>query len=95
MVQARRARPHRVRGRLGLFSAATTFVNSTNTNQEIFMKPSTQDKVEGTAKEIAGNIKEASGRMVRNPRLESDGKTEKIEGKVQKKVGEIEKVLGC
>jgi uncharacterized protein YjbJ (UPF0337 family) len=58
------------------------------------MKTSTQDKAEGTAKDIAGNVKEAAGKTVGNPRLEADGKSEKIEGKVQTKVGEIEKVLG-
>ncbi len=59
------------------------------------MKSSTQDKAEGTAKNIAGSVKEAAGKMTGNPRLRSDGKAEKVEGKVQEKVGEIKKVLGA
>jgi uncharacterized protein YjbJ (UPF0337 family) len=58
------------------------------------MKSSTQDKVEGTAKNIAGNVKAAAGKLVGNPRLEAEGNTEKIDGKIQKKVGEIKQVLG-
>ncbi len=58
------------------------------------MKSSTRDKAEGTAKHIAGSIKEAAGKAVGNPRLEADGKAGKIEGQIQKKVGEIKKVLG-
>ena len=58
------------------------------------MKPSTQDKATGTAKNIAGSVKESTGKAVGNPRLEADGKAEKVEGQVQKKIGEIEKALG-
>jgi uncharacterized protein YjbJ (UPF0337 family) len=58
------------------------------------MKSSTQDKAEGTAKHISGSVKEAAGKMVGNPRLQADGKAEKVEGRIQKKVGEIKKVLG-
>lgn len=58
------------------------------------MKSSTQDKAEGTAKKIAGSIKEAVGKAVGNPRLETDGKAKKIEGQVQKKIGEIKQVFG-
>ncbi len=58
------------------------------------MKSSTQDKAEGNAKDIAGRIKETVGKAVGNPRLESDGKAEKVEGQVQHKIGEIKKVLG-
>jgi len=57
------------------------------------MKSSTQDKVEGTAKSISGNVKEKTGKLVGNPRLEAEGRMEKAEGKVQKKIGEIKKVL--
>lgn len=58
------------------------------------MKSSTQDKAEGTAKNIAGTVKAAAGKLVGNPRLEADGRAEKVEGKIQTKVGEIKKVLG-
>jgi uncharacterized protein YjbJ (UPF0337 family) len=58
------------------------------------MKSSTHDKAEGTAKNIAGRVKEVTGKVIGNPRLQADGKGEKVEGQIQKKVGEIEKVLG-
>jgi uncharacterized protein YjbJ (UPF0337 family) len=58
------------------------------------MKSSTQDKVEGTAKNIAGRVKEATGKAVGNPRLQADGRAEKVEGQIQNKVGQIKKVLG-
>ena len=57
------------------------------------MKSSTQDKAEGTAKTISGNVKEKTGRLVGNPRLEAKGRAEQAEGKVQKKVGDIKKVV--
>jgi len=58
------------------------------------MKSSTRDKAEGTAKTISGNVKEKTGRMVGNPRLEAKGRTEKIDGKLQRKVGDVKKVVG-
>ena len=36
------------------------------------MKSSTQDKVEGTAKDIAGRVKEAAGKVIGKPRLEAN-----------------------
>lgn len=58
------------------------------------MKFSTQDKAEGTVRNISGSIKQAAGKAVGNPRLEAKGKSEKLGGQVQQKVGEIKKVLG-
>jgi uncharacterized protein YjbJ (UPF0337 family) len=59
------------------------------------MKSSSNDKVEGTAKDIAGNVKEAAGKATGNDQLKSAGKAEQVEGKTQKKIGEIKKVLGA
>ena len=58
------------------------------------MKSSVKDKVEGTFHEAKGKVKEVSGEITDNPKLEAKGKTEKIAGKVQEKVGQIKKVLG-
>ena len=58
------------------------------------MKSSIQDKAEGTAKNIAGRVKEVAGKAVGNPRLQADGTAEKVEGQIQKKIGDIKKVLG-
>jgi uncharacterized protein YjbJ (UPF0337 family) len=57
------------------------------------MNDSTKDKVEGTAHEAKGAIKETVGKVVGNPNLEEEGTEEKVAGKVQKKVGDIEKVF--
>jgi uncharacterized protein YjbJ (UPF0337 family) len=59
------------------------------------MKSSTQDKVAGTAKTIAGKVKETTGKLVGNDRLRAEGLAQKVAGKTQKKVGEIKQVLGA
>ncbi len=57
------------------------------------MKPSTQDRVEGTAKIASGSVKQETGRILGKPDLEVRGNSERTLGHVQKKIGEIEKVL--
>lgn len=59
------------------------------------MKSSIQDKTEGTAKNIAGNVKAAAGERVGNPRRQADGNAAKVEGQLQKKVVEIMQGPGC
>lgn len=56
------------------------------------MKDSTQNKIEGNAKQAAGKVKETTGRIVNNENLEAKGVADQVEGKVQKKVGEIQDV---
>jgi uncharacterized protein YjbJ (UPF0337 family) len=57
------------------------------------MKSSTQDKIEGSAREAAGKIKEVAGHATNNPGLQARGQNEQVDGKVQKKVGDIKKVF--
>jgi uncharacterized protein YjbJ (UPF0337 family) len=57
------------------------------------MKDSTKDKVEGTAHEVKGSVKEKIGHATNNPDLEAEGKGEKAGGKFQKKVGNAKEVL--
>jgi uncharacterized protein YjbJ (UPF0337 family) len=57
------------------------------------MKTSTQDKIEGTAKDLKGKVKEGAGKISNNERLQAEGRTDQIEGKVQKKVGDVKKVF--
>jgi uncharacterized protein YjbJ (UPF0337 family) len=57
------------------------------------MKTSAQDKVEGTAKDVRGKVKEAAGRAVGNPNLQDEGVADQVEGKVQKKTGDVKKVF--
>jgi uncharacterized protein YjbJ (UPF0337 family) len=57
------------------------------------IKDSTKDKIEGTAQEIKGKIKEKAGQLTNDPDLEAEGTGDKIAGKVQKKIGDIKKVF--
>ena len=57
------------------------------------MKDSTHDKIEGTAKDAKGKVKEAAGKAVGNPNLRDEGRADQTEGKVQKKIGDVEKVF--
>jgi uncharacterized protein YjbJ (UPF0337 family) len=57
------------------------------------MKPSTQDKIEGTARIVSGTVKEQTGKFVGKPKLEAEGSAERSVGHIQKKIGEIEKAL--
>ena len=58
------------------------------------MKSSIRDKAEGTFHEVKGKVKEISGKITDNPKLEAKGTDEKIAGKVQEKVGQVKKILG-
>jgi uncharacterized protein YjbJ (UPF0337 family) len=58
------------------------------------MKSSTRDKVKGRAKEVAGKVKEKTGKAIGNPNLQDRGTTEKVAGKVERKVGDVKKVFG-
>jgi uncharacterized protein YjbJ (UPF0337 family) len=58
------------------------------------MNSSTEDKVKGRAKEVAGKVKEETGKAVGNPDLQDRGTTEKIAGKVERKVGDLKRVFG-
>ena len=52
-----------------------------------------KDRIAGSAKEIKGNVKQAVGKAVGDPKLESEGKADKIEGKVQNAIGGIKDTL--
>ena len=58
------------------------------------MKSSMKDKMKGTFHEAKGTVKEMAGKITDNPKLEAEGKGEKIGGKVQEKIGQVKKVLG-
>ena len=61
--------------------------------ESTFMDSSTHDKVEGTAKEAVGKVKEETGKAIGNQDLEDRGTGEKVGGKVERKVGEVKKVF--
>jgi uncharacterized protein YjbJ (UPF0337 family) len=52
-----------------------------------------KDRVVGSAKEIKGAIKQVVGKAVGDAKLESDGKSDKIEGKVQNAIGGLKDKL--
>ena len=57
------------------------------------MKTSTKDAIEGNVHEVKGKIKQETGKVIGNPDLEAEGKTENLAGKVQKKVGQVKEVF--
>lgn len=54
---------------------------------------SDHDRVEGAAKTIGGNIKEAAGKLTGDEKLKAEGRAEQIEGKVQNAVGGLKDSL--
>lgn len=48
-----------------------------------------KDRVEGSAKNIKGNIKEGIGKLTGDEKLKTEGKADQVEGKVQNTVGGI------
>jgi uncharacterized protein YjbJ (UPF0337 family) len=67
---------------------------TTTRRKDNLMKPSTQDRTEGSLHEVKGKIKEQAGKVTNNPDLEVSGKAEKKAGKVQKWIGRAEKAVG-
>jgi len=52
-----------------------------------------KDRVVGSAKQVKGAVKQAVGKAVGDPKLESEGKADKIEGKVQNAIGGLKDTL--
>ena len=48
-----------------------------------------KDRIEGSAKVVAGKIKEAAGKVVGDAKLQADGNAKIAEGKIQNAVGGI------
>jgi len=46
-----------------------------------------------SAKQVKGAVKQVVGKAVGDTKLESEGKTDKIEGKVQNAIGDIKDTL--
>jgi uncharacterized protein YjbJ (UPF0337 family) len=63
--------------------------------REIYVKiPEASIGVRGALKSYLTDIKEMSGKLSDNPKLEAEGSREKLAGKVQVKVGQVKKVFG-
>jgi uncharacterized protein YjbJ (UPF0337 family) len=52
-----------------------------------------KDWVVGSAKQVKGAVKQVVGKAVGDTKLESEGKTDKIEGKVQNAIGGLKDTL--
>jgi uncharacterized protein YjbJ (UPF0337 family) len=52
-----------------------------------------EDRVEGSGKQLGGNIKEAAGKVTGDEKLKAEGKADKFEGKVQNAVGGVKDAL--
>ncbi len=46
-----------------------------------------KDRIKGSAKQVAGNIKESVGKALGDDKLQADGKAQQAEGKIQNAVG--------
>ena len=46
-----------------------------------------QDRIEGSAKNVGGKIKETAGKVTGDSKMEAEGKAEQVEDKVQNAVG--------
>ena len=51
------------------------------------------DRIEGAARTVGGNIKEAAGKLTGDEKLKAEGRADQIAGKVQNAVGGIKDTL--
>ena len=52
-----------------------------------------KDRIEGSAKQMKGKLKEAAGRLTGDEKLRRDGKSDVVKGKVQNALGGIKDAL--
>ncbi|HVE22438.1 MAG TPA: CsbD family protein [Acidocella sp.] len=52
-----------------------------------------KDRIEGSAKQAKGAVKNAAGKLTGDTKLQSEGTADKIEGKVQNAVGGLKDKL--
>jgi uncharacterized protein YjbJ (UPF0337 family) len=52
-----------------------------------------KDRIEGSAKQAKGSMKETAGKAVGDSKLEGEGKADKAEGKVQNTIGGLKEKL--
>ena len=51
------------------------------------------DRIEGAAKNMGGNVKEAAGKLTGDEKLKAEGRADQVEGKVQNAVGGVKDAL--
>ena len=52
-----------------------------------------KDRIEGSAKQAKGKVKEVAGKVTGDSKLEGEGKADQVAGKVQNTVGGIKDTL--
>lgn len=52
-----------------------------------------KDRVEGSANQAKGTVKEVAGKLTGDAKLEAEGKTDKAAGKVQNAIGGLKDTL--
>lgn len=51
------------------------------------------DRIEGAAKNMGGNIKEAAGKLTGDEKLKAEGRADQAEGKIQNAVGGLKDTI--
>ena len=51
------------------------------------------DRIQGSAKQAKGAVKEVLGKLTGDAKLKADGKADKTEGKIQNAVGSVKDAL--
>jgi uncharacterized protein YjbJ (UPF0337 family) len=52
-----------------------------------------KDRIEGSANQAKGSVKEVAGKVLGDSKLESEGKADKVAGKVQNAIGGLKDTL--
>jgi len=52
-----------------------------------------KDRIEGSAKQVKGAVKEVVGKAVGDAKLQAEGKADKFEGKIQNAVGGLKDAI--
>ncbi|MCW5715597.1 MAG: CsbD family protein [Bauldia sp.] len=52
-----------------------------------------KDRIEGSARQMKGAVKETTGKVIGDKKLEAEGKADKAAGKVQNAVGGLKDTL--
>lgn len=52
-----------------------------------------KDRIEGSAKQLAGNLKQAVGKVTGDAKLQAEGKTDVLKGKIQNALGGLKDEL--
>ena len=52
-----------------------------------------RDRIKGSAKQAKGRAKELAGKLLGDPKLESEGKADQAKGKLQNAIGGIKDTL--